>query len=182
MSATPPAPRPRLVPERDLPPYAHVPGRTPHPGSEPRGHGAPPERIAPIDPDRWQACIPYLYGIDLFNHGYYWEAHEAWEALWHACGRGGPIGNFLKGLIKLAAAGVKVRQGQPSGVRDHAQGARELFEQTARQRGGEEHRYLGLHLGELIRFAREVAEHPPTTGPSTNEGAEVVFAQVLCPV
>ncbi|MER9222262.1 DUF309 domain-containing protein [Mesorhizobium sp. M0644] len=22
--------------------------------------------------------------IDLINHGYYWEAHEAWEPLWHA--------------------------------------------------------------------------------------------------
>jgi Domain of unknown function (DUF309) len=21
------------------------------------------------------------HGLDLFNHGYYWEAHEAWESL-----------------------------------------------------------------------------------------------------
>ncbi|TGQ49534.1 DUF309 domain-containing protein, partial [Mesorhizobium sp. M1C.F.Ca.ET.210.01.1.1] len=26
----------------------------------------------------------FRWGIDLFNHGYYWEAHEAWEPLWHA--------------------------------------------------------------------------------------------------
>ncbi|MER9007639.1 DUF309 domain-containing protein [Mesorhizobium sp. M0862] len=24
----------------------------------------------------------FRWGIDLFNHGYYWEAHEAWEPLW----------------------------------------------------------------------------------------------------
>mgnify|MGYP001399614021 CR=1 FL=1 len=22
------------------------------------------------------------YGVDLFNYGYWWEAHEAWEGLW----------------------------------------------------------------------------------------------------
>jgi uncharacterized protein len=22
------------------------------------------------------------WGLDVFNHGYYWEAHEAWEGLW----------------------------------------------------------------------------------------------------
>ncbi|MET2831203.1 DUF309 domain-containing protein [Mesorhizobium shangrilense] len=26
----------------------------------------------------------FRWGSDLFNHGYYWEAHEAWEPLWHA--------------------------------------------------------------------------------------------------
>jgi Protein of unknown function (DUF3489) len=23
------------------------------------------------------ACRDYVYGIDLFNHGFYWEAHDA---------------------------------------------------------------------------------------------------------
>src|SRR5688500_6277324 len=109
------ADKPRLVPERPLPPYAFVPGRFPHPVSDPRGHsyGARPEPSAPPDPERWRECSSYLYGIDLFNHGYYWEAHEEWEGLWHACNRRGRTANFLKGLIKLAAAGVKAREGQP---------------------------------------------------------------------
>ena len=51
---------------------------------------------------------------DLLNHGFYWEAHEAWETLWHAAGRKGEIADFLKGLIKLAAAAVKAREGNPS--------------------------------------------------------------------
>jgi predicted metal-dependent hydrolase len=72
----------------------------------------------------------------LFNAGYYWEAHEAWEGLWHAHGRLGPTANVLKGLIKLAAAGVKVRQGQPHGIITHARRAASLFE-AARAEGGD---------------------------------------------
>jgi len=27
----------------------------------------------------WQVSSDYLFGIDLFNHGFYREAHETWE-------------------------------------------------------------------------------------------------------
>ena len=36
------------------------------------------------------------------------KSHVAWESLWMACGRKGAVADFLKGLIKLAAAGVNV--------------------------------------------------------------------------
>ncbi len=62
----------------------------------------------PPDPEEWRACRNYLYGIDLFNHGFYWEAHEAWEGLWVACGRRGPTATYLQAL-NLAAAGFKAR-------------------------------------------------------------------------
>src|SRR5438132_6902310 len=120
---------PRLAPERALPPYAYVPGRSPHPVSDPAGHsrGQAPQKPPPLDTARWSQSPTYLYGCDLFNHGYYWEAHEAWESLWHAAGRRGPVAILLKGLIKLAAAGVKIRQGRADGARSHAARARELF-------------------------------------------------------
>jgi predicted metal-dependent hydrolase len=41
-------------------------------------------------------------GIDLFNDGHYWEAHEAWEADWMPDRRGSDSG-FFKGLIQVAA-------------------------------------------------------------------------------
>ncbi|HEV2953127.1 MAG TPA: DUF309 domain-containing protein [Candidatus Dormibacteraeota bacterium] len=41
-------------------------------------------------------------GIDLFNRGLYWEAHEAWEAAWTP-DRHGPERDFYKGLIQIAA-------------------------------------------------------------------------------
>ncbi|WP_292396668.1 DUF309 domain-containing protein, partial [Mesorhizobium sp.] len=51
--------------------------------------------------------------IDLFNHGYYWEAHEAWEPLWHTAKQSTQHRLFFKGLILLAAAArVKIREGE----------------------------------------------------------------------
>jgi predicted metal-dependent hydrolase len=41
-------------------------------------------------------------GIDLFNSGKYWDAHEAWEAEWMP-DRKGPDAGFYKGLIQVAA-------------------------------------------------------------------------------
>ena len=74
---------PRLVPDRPFPAYAYHPGRTPHPTRDPEGHsyGMVHDVPQPPNPEDWRACGDYLYGVDLFNHGYYWEAHEAWEGL-----------------------------------------------------------------------------------------------------
>jgi predicted metal-dependent hydrolase len=41
-------------------------------------------------------------GIDLFNSGRYWDAHEAWELEWMP-DRQGPDAGFYKGLIQVAA-------------------------------------------------------------------------------
>jgi len=42
------------------------------------------------------------HGIELFNRGSYWEAHEVWEADWMP-DRKGPDSGFYKGLIQVAA-------------------------------------------------------------------------------
>jgi len=39
-------------------------------------------------------------GIDLFNRGYFFEAHDVWEEIWQA--EKGPMRNYFKGLIHLA--------------------------------------------------------------------------------
>jgi uncharacterized protein len=121
MSETSSVDRPRYSDE-PLPPYSYVPGFTPHPVSDPRGHmhGHRAETPPALDPARWKESAAYRYGVDLFNHGYYWEAHEAWESLWHAAGRSGPVAIWLKSLIKLAAAAVKVREGSSVGAHRHA--------------------------------------------------------------
>jgi len=96
--------------------------------------------------------------VELFNAGYYWEAHEAWEGLWHAYGRHGAAADVLKALIKLAAAGVKVREGQEHGVRTHAGRAADLFASTRKQAGCHQ---LGLDLDRWTEHARQVAADPP---------------------
>ena len=70
------------------------------------GHGfeAPSCAESEMLPDNWQSCSAYARGIDLFNHGYYWESHECWENVWNRVGRRGLTADFMKALIKIAAA------------------------------------------------------------------------------
>jgi hypothetical protein len=143
--------------------------------------GKPVEQPPPPVPDQWEDSQAYLLGIDLFNHGYYWEAHEVWEGLWHACGRQGQLADFLKGLIKLAAAGVKVREGKPHGVVSHAARAAELFWQIDQQRGGKGDCFLGLSLRELIDFTDAVGRMALSMTGDDDRGVKVVFSFVLKP-
>ncbi|HET9780408.1 MAG TPA: DUF309 domain-containing protein [Candidatus Dormibacteraeota bacterium] len=43
-----------------------------------------------------------MRGIELFNSGLYWEAHEIWEEEWTPDRKGRESG-FFKGLIQIAA-------------------------------------------------------------------------------
>lgn len=170
---------PRLVPGRSFPSYSYVPGRSPHPISDPEGHSfdhrCPPP--PPIDPEHWSASEEYLYGIDLFNHGFYWEAHEVWEGLWLAAGRAGVVADFMKGLIQLTAAGVKVRQGMPTGVVSLASGAADLFQRVLAVYP----RFLGLDVRELLLFAQDVATRPETWRSTEDAQVERIFPLVLRP-
>ena len=148
----------RLVPDEPFPPYAFVPGRFPHPTGDPAGHSFGSTPVAPpkVEPERWPECRPYLYGIDLFNAGYYWECHVAWESLWLACGRKGVVADFLKGLIKLAAAGVKALEGRPEGVKSHSGRAVELWRKTI-QSGQEA--FMGFRIRQLIDLAEMIHQN-----------------------
>jgi hypothetical protein len=67
-------------------------------------------------PEEWAASPEYLYGCDLYNHGYWWEAHEAWEGLWRTCPKGNVQRQFLQGLIQVSACHLKLRMGRRDGV------------------------------------------------------------------
>jgi len=99
--------------DRTFPPYRFIPGKSPHPTRDPDGHSYKKsvEQLAPFENNQWQSCNAYLYGIDLFNHGYWWEAHETLEAVWVAAGRQTETGLFIQGLIQVAAAHLKKLQG-----------------------------------------------------------------------
>src|SRR5262245_55083897 len=160
---------PRHCPDRALPPYSYVPGLNPHPTSDPRGHsfGLHEPRADPLDESSFRSNATYLYAIDLFNHGFYWEAHDAWEALWHAAGRHGRTADFLKGLIKLAAAGVKAREGRAAGIKQHATRAEELFRSVA----AANNRMFGLRVQELIDSASDLTQSGPELAASGNANA-----------
>ena len=179
---------PRYAPERPLPPYSYVPGLFPHPFSDPLGHSfaQPPEDPGAFHADAWKQSREFLYAIDLFNHGYYWEAHETWEALWKAAGRRGVTADFLKALIKLAAAGVKVLEGRTSGVQRHAARGAELLEITKSALDSPSQRYCGLDVDQLRSHARSLADRPYLAAPdsrgSESQGSvRVVFPWQLLP-
>ena len=168
---------PRFLPDRPFPPYTYVPGRAPHPIRDPAGHMHGEEHQKPdLFVEEWWRCDEYLWGIDLFNYGYYWEAHEAWEGLWHAAGRKGPVADFLKGLIKLAAAGVKTLEGSETGRRRHLQRGLELM-QAVREASGD--RMMGLDLSAIAIVLATLAKIPiatPTSGETTVTGFDVVLS------
>lgn len=141
----------------DWPPYTYVPGGPfPHPIRDPNGHlhGRAHDRPPKVPDERsGLGSDVFDFAKRLWNAGYYWEAHEAWESLWHAHGRSGPTADLLKGLIKLAAAGVKVREHQLHGVQSHATRAGGLFESVSQEVGP---LWLGMDLDRLKLFAEEV--------------------------
>ncbi len=115
----PPAPPPPLrLPGRPLPPYRYVPGLNPHPFRHPGGHlytdgGPPPEPPWPAGAP-WREDLEYLRGMDLFDHRFYWEAHEVWEATWHQVPRGSDYSELLQGLIQASAFVLRRHMGYPA--------------------------------------------------------------------
>ena len=109
-----------------------------------------------------------LWGMDLFNQGYYWEAHEAWEALWRAAIRGSAEHNLLQGLILLAAAGVKLRECKLGAARRHGNRAAAFFNRSAADPIAELERSLGHSAACLALLAEDLK-------PSTGAGNRIVF-------
>jgi hypothetical protein len=56
----------------------------------------------------------YHKGIELFNSGQFWHAHEEWEQTWMA--ETGEARRFIQGLIQAAAALVHWQRGNPRGL------------------------------------------------------------------
>ena len=95
----------------NFPPYRYVPGIHPHPTNSSEGHSYGDEDVDhhKWDSNLWKDNADYLFGIDLYNYHYYWEAHEAREGLWIASVRNSSEHRFLQGLIKCGAALLKIR-------------------------------------------------------------------------
>lgn len=141
-----------------FPPYRFVPGRNPHPTAHPEGHsyvppGASHPRVDYVPPERWHESVDYLYGCDLYNHAYWWEAHEAWEGLWQLTDKKGCQGLFLQGLIQASACHLKLFLG-------HMRGVARLRDSAVRNlRAGTRDLDVGPYMGLdyeafLSRFAR----------------------------
>ncbi|GEM_PF-2950402 len=63
--------------------------------------------------------VRFQNGIDLFNAGKYWDAHESWEEIWQELGHktSDDWEILLRGLIQIAAALHCVGLGKERGAR-----------------------------------------------------------------
>lgn len=168
--------RRRFLPGKSFPRYAYLPGQGPHPVRDSGGHsyGAQPALvIASLDSEE------FTWGQDLFNHGYYWEAHEAWEGIWQIANRGSPLRAFLKGLILLCATGVKIREGKRTPALRHAKRASALLRDLTREPHDHFSSALGMPPGLLADLAEAIAEAMPASRMMAQGQPEPVFDFVL---
>ena len=157
---------PRLAPARPFPPYAFLPGRDPHPTRHPEGHSystEPEEPAGWFPAEDWRANEDYLFGADLYNEGFLWEAHEAWEGLWHSAKHDALQAEHLQGLIQCTAAALKVRMEQPQGLAALSKLGTERLERVANEAGG---RYMGLDVVAFVGAFRAFAASEPEDAES----------------
>jgi uncharacterized protein len=88
-------------------------------------------------------------GVDLFNEGRFWHAHEAWEEIWLTAGTDTKA--FLQGLIQLTAAYHHLERGT-------LRGAVRLFDAAIERLGAAAEACCGLDLSSLLDRAREHRE------------------------
>lgn len=134
----------RYCPHLPLPDYRYIPGQMPK--NEHRGD-IPKIKIENLPPEKWRENEAYLYGLDLFNHHFFYEAHEVWEEIWIKVGKKTTQGKFLQALIQLAAAKLKILMGEPSPAKRLNLKAKELFQDALNSGIGEERgKFMGIQL------------------------------------
>ena len=158
-----------------------IPGSTtPHPYRHPDGHSYKKKGPSskPLSNETWADNRSFLLALDLFNVGYYWEAHEEFDRLLKITCPDELIGRFLKGLFKLAAAGLKVRENSIHGVRRHAASSGEVFADVAAEVDSD--RFCGLKLT-MLQFAADRAAQLTYSQLDTDGEPVRVFPFLLRP-
>ncbi len=131
------------------------------------GNGAEPDR-APLEdakalvPARFDRFVPadhpaFRYGLTLHDNGFFWEAHEIWEAVWKAAPMNGPDRLAVRALIQIANAGLKRRMGRDRAAERLIGEARGIFRELPARGTGTEPSVAGrLRIGaveeQLRRF------------------------------
>lgn len=118
----------RYCPNRVFPPYSFIPTQNLNPNRVGGYREGIPDPISkPIDENNFFKHQDYLFAIDLINHGYYWESHVYFEAIWHAHHHKGPIASYCKAMVKIAAGAIKNKQGRGDSSKRLFKGANEIF-------------------------------------------------------
>ena len=93
-------------------------------------------------------------GIELFNSGRPWHAHEEWEKLWLTMpdDKSGDAEIVLRGLIQLAAGRHLLKPGREDGARSNFRKAREKLRLAPPL-------FLGIEIAALVEYLdRQIEE------------------------
>ena len=138
----------RYCPNREFPPYSFIPTHNLNPNRIGGYREGIPDPIStPLDKDNFFKHKDYLFAIDLINHGYYWESHVYFEAIWHAHNRRGNIANYCKAMVKISAGAIKHKQGRISSAERLFNGANKIFNNLPNTF------FLGIKTTELIKIS-----------------------------
>jgi hypothetical protein len=133
----------RFAPQVPLPTVAFVPGRA---GSKRPADGWLKVDARTLPPDRWRENEAWLHGVDLWNAGFLWEAHEAWETIWRIP-YDAEQAEFLRGMIQCAAAGLKLAIGNGSSATNLARASLDRIGRIEPLATG---RFMGLDLRTFV--------------------------------
>lgn len=140
----------RYCSQYPLPDYRYIPGKG---MKDEHRQDLPHFKAQKLNSKNWTSHEAYLYGIDLFNHAFLFEAHEVWEELWFVCGTQSQEGQFLKSLIQLAAAQLKLNLQQSRPAERLMETAKKILEKISSEQS--ETLYLGLSLTSLIEELKQ---------------------------
>ncbi len=146
--------------EAPFPPYRYVPRLTPHPYRDAAGHsfGCGLPEATGFSPDQWRTVPEYLLGIDYYNFAYWWEAHEILEEIWHRVGHRTEQGQFLQGLIQVAAGFLHRFGGRTKQFHIQAEKGRERLKSIPDV-------YMGVDVATFVTELEAVLEDPSQPYP-----------------
>ena len=131
----------------------------------------------PLAAVNWHANAAYLYGADLFNYAYWWEAHEQWEGLWLQANEDDLSRDYLQGLIQASASLLKWHQGYAGGMRRLGARARSRLERVA----STDPVYMGLDVGEFLRRLEKLLADGTRAEAATPEPSEAPVIRLRLP-
>src|SRR5215470_17936224 len=98
---------------------------------------------------------PFQTGIDFFNSGRYFEAHEAWEDVWRSTH--GPLRFFYQGLVQAAVGLHHLERGNRNGAAAQLQKSLSKLEQYPETFCGIDNRRL---IADLRRALETMTPQP----------------------
>lgn len=130
----PHAEHPPRYTELDLPQWRYLPGRV---------AAADSARLEPVlatvdqggDPQTVQKLTAFLFGVDLYNAGFFWEAHEVWEPVWMSLPPNSRERIACQALIQAANGCLKLGIGRSAAFAKLAAEVARLVRDAASQGG-----------------------------------------------